>query len=256
VKSIDFLALRYNILKPEIKLIDFDQCFPIRLKPEKMLGTPISFMAPEVAIGHAPGPASDVWALGCCILRLRSGEEPFSSPFDVNTPEDLVTFIAHTIGDIPEKWQKDLLWDSEGRPTKDTSKGRPHDQWWEGEPRSLRDMVYNIWDEPEGGVMDTGILRTERGSRKRDHVPLPPLFSDLAWNPKAVKVDNVYITGYGESLDELLPVLPKIAKDEAELLYDLLAKIFVYEPDDRPSAMKVFKHPWFKYGEGVKGLAE
>lgn len=149
VKSIDFLALSENIIKPEIHLIDFDQCFSTTSTPEKMLGTPISFLAPEVAIGNAPSPASDIWALGCCILRLRSGEEPFSSPFEVNTPEDLIRFIAHTMGDIPETWQQHLLWDSEGRPTKDTENGVPHDQWWEGEPRSLRDMVYNIWDEPE-----------------------------------------------------------------------------------------------------------
>lgn len=66
----------------------------------------------------------------------------------------------------------------------------------------------------------------------------------------AVKVDNVYITGYGEPLDELLPVLPKIAKEEADLLYDLLAKIFVYEPADRPTSKEVLEHPWFTYGEG------
>ncbi|EQK98522.1 Protein kinase-like domain protein [Ophiocordyceps sinensis CO18] len=149
VKSIDFLSTPSNIIRPDVKLVDFDQCYPTSSPPQKMLGTPIDFLAPEVAVGLAAGPASDVWALGCCIFRLRSGEGPFSNPFDVTSPADLLSYIIHTLGeDMPRKWQDSTLWDPQGQPTKDASKGKPHEQWWDGDERSLRDMVYNIWDEP------------------------------------------------------------------------------------------------------------
>lgn len=67
VKSMDFLSSSSNMIKPDEKLVDFDQCFPISSPPQKLLGTPIDFLAPDVAVGLAAGPASDVWALGCCI---------------------------------------------------------------------------------------------------------------------------------------------------------------------------------------------
>lgn len=51
MKSIDFLSSPENIIKPDIKLVDFDQCFPISSPPQKMIGTPLEFLAPEVAVG-------------------------------------------------------------------------------------------------------------------------------------------------------------------------------------------------------------
>ena len=68
VKSIDFLSSPENIIEPDVKLVDFDQCFPVSSPPQKMIGTPIEFLAPEVAVGQEVSPASDIWALGCCIL--------------------------------------------------------------------------------------------------------------------------------------------------------------------------------------------
>jgi serine/threonine protein kinase len=44
---------------------------------------------------------------------------------------------------------------------------------------------------------------------------------------------------------ELLEALPKIAEHEAALLYDLLSKIFVYDPARRPTAREMLSHPWF-----------
>ncbi|KAF5672550.1 CMGC SRPK kinase [Fusarium heterosporum] len=248
VKSINFLSSPENIIKPEIKLIDFDQCFPISSPPQKMLGTPLSFLAPEVAVGQGASPASDVWALGCCILRLRSGEDPFSNPFEVNSPLDLISFIVHTLGGtVPPEWQEGILWDSQGYPTRDTNKGEPYDLEWYGLVRSLRGVVYNTWDEPKDRIVQTGISRPEDGWRESDHQPFPSRFSDMAWNPKAVKVDNAYLFGYGGDWDELQKVLPKISGEEAALLLDLLTKIFVYEPADRLTAEQILNHPWFQF---------
>lgn len=246
VKSMDFLSSSSNLIRPDLKLVDFDQCFPISSPPQQSLGTPIDFLAPEVAVGLAAGPASDAWALGCCIFRLRSGEGPFSNPFDVTSPADLMSYIIHTLGeDMPHDWQDNILWDPQGQPTKDASKGRPHEQWWDGDDRSLRAAVYNIWDEPKGRIVQTGTLKPGRKWREHEHQPFPSHFSDMVWNPRAVKVDNVYLSGYNDEWDALLEALPKIPEHEASLLFDLLSKIFVYDPTTRLTAREMLDHPWF-----------
>ncbi|KAF5001947.1 hypothetical protein FGRMN_688 [Fusarium graminum] len=248
VKSINFLSSPENIIKPEIRLIDFDQCFPISSPPQKMLGTPLSFLAPEVAVGQPASPASDVWALGCCILRLRSGEDPFSNHLEIGSPLDLISYIVHTLGGaVPSEWQDGILWDSQGYPTRDTIRGEPYELDWHGPARSLQSVVYNTWDEPKDRIVQTGISRPEKGWRESDHRPFPSHFSDMVWNPKAVKVDNAYLYGYGQDWDELQKVLPKVSEQEATLLLDLLTKIFVYKPADRLTAEQMLDHPWFQF---------
>lgn len=247
VKTLDFLSANVNIIGHDINLVDFDQCFPTASPPKKMLGTPADFLAPEVAVGLAASPASDVWALGCCLFRLRSGEGPFESPYKVTSPADLIKYVIQTMGEIPSDWQQ-TLWDDDGQPTKDSGKGRPLSRW-EGK-RPLKDLVYQIWDEPEGRVVQTSTLISEK--HHHHHVfldenmtPFPPCFSDLVWKPTAVKVNDAYLEKYGEETRKLLTAMPKIPTNEAALLYDLLLKIFVYEPEKRITAAEMLNHPWF-----------
>ncbi|TQW10224.1 protein kinase [Cordyceps javanica] len=245
VKSIDFLSAPSNVVRPDVKLVDFDQCFSASSPPEKMLGTPLEYLAPEVAVGLSASPASDVWALGCCILQLRSGAGPFSSPFDVTCPADLICYIVNILEiDMPHQWQ-DILWDDKGRPTKDSRKGRPLNMWSDGR-RSLRGIVYNTWDEPNGRAIYTGNHAPKRDSWLRDkHKPLQSSWSKMAWNPKAVKVDDAYLSYYDDGWDKTLESLPKIPDHEATLLLDLLSSIFVYDPAMRPTAKELLEHPWF-----------
>jgi serine/threonine-protein kinase SRPK3 len=58
VRSLDFLSSKESIISKDVGLIDFDQSFPVLSPPENMLGTPIEFLAPEVAVGLNPSPAS------------------------------------------------------------------------------------------------------------------------------------------------------------------------------------------------------
>lgn len=242
VKALDFLSATSNIIGNDVELIDFDQCFPVSSPPKKMLGTPTEYLAPELAVGLPAGPASDVWALGCCLFRLRAGEGPFSN-YEVTSPGDVIRIIVQTLGDMPPEWQ-DTLWDYDGQPTKDPSKGEPLSKW-EGE-RSLKDLVRGIWDQPEGNVVVTGTTRPEPlVYNDRENTPFPSCFSDMAWKPTAVRVDNVYIFGYSDEGDAMLEAMPKIPEREAALLYDLLSKIFVYDPKKRPTAGEILKHPWF-----------
>ncbi|KAI1760345.1 kinase-like protein [Hypoxylon sp. FL1150] len=246
VKALDFLLSSSNIISNDVMLIDFDQLFPTSSPPNKMLGTPPEYLAPEVAAGLPASPASDVWALGCCIFRLRSGEGPFTN-YEVTSPADLIKIVIQTLGDIPPEWQ-DTLWDYDGQPTKDPRKGRPISKW-EGE-RPMKDLVYRIWDQPEGNIVQTGTTRPEWKVWDDDeNKPFPDCFSDMVWKPTAVKVDNVFLFGYNDGSDALLEAMPKIAEREAALLYDLLSKIFIYDPEKRPTASEVLAHPWLHMDE-------
>jgi serine/threonine protein kinase len=246
VEALDFMSSPFNIISHDIKLIDFDQCFPVQSPPKEMLGIPPENLAPEVAVGQPAGPPSDIWALGCCIFRLRSGEGPFENHFDVTSPVDLMRYIVKTLGDMPPEWQ-DILWDDEGQPTKDPNKG--HAFWKSEGAKPLKEMVYKIWDEPEGRAIQTGAVRPnlERGKRghEEEHEPFPPCFVDMVWKPSAVSIDDVYLYSYNEEYLELLEECPKIQNREAALLYDLMSKIFVYDPKSRLTARELLCHPWF-----------
>ncbi|KAH6854697.1 kinase-like domain-containing protein [Chaetomium sp. MPI-CAGE-AT-0009] len=242
VRPIDFLASEDDIISWDIQLLDFDQSFPVSSPPKDMLGTPVELLAPEVAVGLSASPASDVWALGCSIYRLRSGEGPFSS-IDVWTPQDVISLITRTLGAMPDSWQH-ILFDHQGQPTRDPSKGTPLAKSTDRRP--LRDLVYNIYDKPENGVVETCRIRPEHEVwDENDNVPYPPCFADMVWKPKATKIDNVYLHGYDDGTDELLEAMPKIPETEAALLYDLLSKVFVYDPAERITAEEMLSHPWF-----------
>jgi serine/threonine protein kinase len=77
VKALDFLSSQKNLVNKDIRLVDFNQSFPALLPPENMLGTPVEFLAPEVAVGLQASPGSDIWALGYSIFRIRSGKPLF-----------------------------------------------------------------------------------------------------------------------------------------------------------------------------------
>lgn len=71
---------RYPLLfsqhhQPRIKLVDFDQCFPVSSPPERMLDTPLEFLAPEVA---AQVPAWQLVPRAICGL-LKSRPLPLST---------------------------------------------------------------------------------------------------------------------------------------------------------------------------------
>ncbi|KAK4158236.1 kinase-like protein [Chaetomidium leptoderma] len=247
VKPLDFLASEENIIRWDVQLLDFDQSFPTSSPPEDMLGTPPEFLAPEVAVGLSASPASDVWALGCSIFRLRSGQGPFSS-IEVWSPGEALVIIVRTLGNLPDEWQR-VLFDHQGQPTRDHEKGTPLPE--STDSRSLRDLVYNIYDKPENGIVETGKIRPGyQAWDEAENVPYPPSFADMAWKPKATKIDNVYLHGYDDETDELLKAMPKIPETEAALLHDLLSKVFVYDPAERITVEEMLSHSWFHMDRG------
>lgn len=178
VKALDFVSSQENIISKDVRLIDFDQIFPITSPHLTILGTPVEFLALEVAVGLEAGPASDVWALRCSIFRLRSGECPCSG-YEVTSPADLMRVIIQALGDTPSSWG-DTLFDYNGQPTKDPANGEPLHKW--DRKRSIKDLVTKIWDQPECSIATTGKVREERSVLKDEkNTPYPSCFSDMFW---------------------------------------------------------------------------
>ncbi|CAA7408392.1 unnamed protein product [Spirodela intermedia] len=66
-------------------------------QPGVVAGTPL-FMAPEVARGVEQGPEADVWALGCTVIEMATGQPPW---LDVADPIAAIHRIAFS-ADAPE----------------------------------------------------------------------------------------------------------------------------------------------------------
>ncbi len=81
VEPADLAKLDPSYLTTSLRVIDFDQVFCFREPPPPGippnpgfgLGIPIVSLAPEAIIEGAAGPASDIWALGCTLFRMRAG---------------------------------------------------------------------------------------------------------------------------------------------------------------------------------------
>ncbi|KAI3708582.1 hypothetical protein L2E82_37853 [Cichorium intybus] len=67
----------------------------------QLSGTPV-FMAPEVARGEEQGFPADIWALGCSVIEMATGSNPWP---EMNDPVSALYRIGYS-GDIPEfpKW--------------------------------------------------------------------------------------------------------------------------------------------------------
>uniref|UniRef100_A0A0B7KKZ2 EKC/KEOPS complex subunit BUD32 n=1 Tax=Bionectria ochroleuca TaxID=29856 RepID=A0A0B7KKZ2_BIOOC len=242
VGYLDFMASGEDLIRDEVCLIDFDQAFLASKPPQKVLGTPPGFLAPEVAVGIPAGPASDVWALTSTLLHLRSGTSPFAE-FAMDAPADQMVPIAQYLGPLPNSWG-DPIFDKDGFPIKDGTAGVPLSDFLRPEKLSLRDAINQIFDRPPDSLhcqnppVRPQILRED---------PYPPCYETKFWRPGSINIDGVYLRGYNDKVDEIIKSLPKISKHEADLLYDLVSKVFVYEPEKRPSAEDVLRHPWFQF---------
>lgn len=97
--------------------------------------------------------------------------------------------------------------------------------------------IGNILDSWENILLDYDGYQASR--------TYPPCFSNMFCKPSAVRIDTVFLHGCCDGTDELLMVMPKISQRESTLLYDLLSKMFVYDPADRITASQMLDHPWF-----------
>jgi serine/threonine-protein kinase SRPK3 len=217
VESVDFMAVP-NLLSLRLKVIDFDQAFPVSSPPSRPLGTPARCLSPEAIFDHEVGVASDVWALGCLIFKIRSGFELFAS-FGSSGPDYAVMQIVKTLGPLPKKWSS-RKFDDDGYPVEDSDERIQDAEELEYEP--FRALLLEAVREIEG---DPNV------SLAKNHDSLE---AEL-WTPSYESTD---MDGSSSTM--------RISREEVDLLFDLLLKIFKYSPEERLGLKEIADHPWFK----------
>jgi len=110
VQAIQYSNLDLALLNGTIQIIDFGESFFIDNPPSKILGTPLSFLAPELMFGWRASVHSDIWALGCLIFELCASRELFFSFFGTNV--EALSAIIHTLSPLPQEW-RDRYYDRE-----------------------------------------------------------------------------------------------------------------------------------------------
>ncbi|RYP90065.1 hypothetical protein DL770_003804 [Monosporascus sp. CRB-9-2] len=253
VVPLDFSSSTTNVLSREICVMDFDQSFTATSPPTKRPGIPAKYLAPEVALGWPASPASDVWALGCAIFRIRSGDDLFFD-YDTDSPADALRQIVKAVGELPEKWRQKKF-DEEGFPVVEGEGGEVF--WSLEETQPLDDRVGAIVGEPAGlfingrgealeavdmdGEPEPAMFDDDAALR----VPYPAALGSVVWKPTAICIDGSYFTAYSDETYGMLEAFPRIAESEALLLVDLLSKIFTYGPAKRIKAEELATQPWF-----------
>jgi serine/threonine protein kinase len=275
-----------DVLRDQISLIGFDQAFEI--SSPWPFDPVFEFLAPEIVVGNAPSPASDVWALGVTILNIQSDISLF--PFCVDCPKHLITECVKYFGKLPASW-KEPLYDKEGRPTTCTLRGRLRDV--SHETCSLKQWIKDIYDEPtranynEATPSQPFIVREEHGSHPRnynrlineiagvvnydpedmenlaaiyanDERPFPQHYANRVWKPSAIRFRGRYLPqGGGVRWLAYLPSNCDI-EDSIKLLpriseqeVELLHDLLskIFVYEGRPSANDIMSHPWFTMGQ-------
>ena len=68
----------------------------------------INYTAPEILLGKAPSPVSDIYSIGTVIYELLTGELPFDSPDDDTLIKAITESGIVDFSNIPEKFRKGL----------------------------------------------------------------------------------------------------------------------------------------------------
>ncbi|KAF1990893.1 kinase-like protein [Aulographum hederae CBS 113979] len=116
VRPINLANTLSHMLSGFLRLTNFDLAYETQEIPPT-LATPLSYAAPEVLLSSVVGPESDVWALGCCIFALRSGQDLFqlpppapNQPVVTSKPMDIINLFITMFGYPPS----DCSWEVAG----------------------------------------------------------------------------------------------------------------------------------------------
>jgi serine/threonine protein kinase len=107
IESIQYSNIDEKWLTGGIRITDFGESFFINGPPPKSLGTPASYLAPEIAFGRPASVASDVWALVCLTFELQASR-PLICLFFGRVDEALAETV-HTLGPLPKAWRESYI---------------------------------------------------------------------------------------------------------------------------------------------------
>ncbi|KAJ0131401.1 Serine/threonine protein kinase [Fusarium oxysporum f. sp. albedinis] len=148
--------------------------------------------------------------------------KPASPASDVWALGVTILNILKYFGELPTSWEEPF-YDEEGRPTSDKTTGRTRDVC--DKIHSLKQWIRDIWDE---------------STQSNENEPYPKHYANRGWKPSATKINGTYLSeGGGLGWFAYLPG----NSGDAEMLYNLLREIFVYE--ERINAEDILGYTWF-----------
>ncbi|KAF5645274.1 CMGC SRPK kinase [Fusarium tjaetaba] len=282
VGFLDFMSSGEDVLLNELCLIDFDHAFEISspktpaplpdfLAPEVAVGKPASPASDVWALGvttlnmrsgislfpyHVDCPAHLITE---CVKYFGELPAPWEEPYydkEGRPTSDKTKGCPREVSDeihSLKQWICDI-WDepmqaSENESTpaapfivRDEDRPLPKSCDW------LSDDISPIINY---NPQDIDQLSAIHDNTKR---PYPKHYANRVWKPSAFKINGTYLPEDGgvgwftylpgnSDVEGNLQSLPRISTQEADMLYDLLRKIFVYE--GRISAEDILGHPWF-----------
>ncbi|RSL57398.1 hypothetical protein CEP54_008306 [Fusarium duplospermum] len=124
IPTANITALTKSVyLADQITIIDFGESFDFSSPPSR-LGIPRQYLPPEVLLSGgppAPGPAADLWALGCTLFEIRQ-----QKPLFAGKRNHIVSQMVRALGKPPaelwDKWEaRNEFFDDEAKWTRDSS---------------------------------------------------------------------------------------------------------------------------------------
>lgn len=244
---------------PRVKISDMGGAFFSSNPPGKPT-TPLNMRSPELILGHPISQNQDMWSFGCLVFELITSrplftEFPLAFDKDLNSSDDddfhtenedngkdVMNRNENNIesgreaeGDVDPEHQED---DTDREGTKSHHPAIPHSQEDEDAPSADDDHLQQL----------ACILR-----------PLPPTIlsqwpraSNLFEQNGKAKYDKGDDAPPYQSLEEIFDHEKPIDVNATERVaaLDLIRFILQYEPEERPSASQLLKHPWFAEADG------
>ncbi len=259
VQPADLAKLDPSYLTDSLRIIDFDQVFGfweppppgIPPNPGFGLGIPLVSIAPEVVIEGTAGPASDIWALGCTMFRMRAGMQLLGE-WHFNLACNVLEEIFDMLGPPPPKWTK-LQFRENGWPVASPRSGTDENistEEYGQEPldpdEDLKARVYGIWDENRSRPNTPGRSRsgtpstTVVNSLTRSRDSSPSSVDQVTESAITWKVDS-HVAPCWANVDG---GFPHIHPDEAAQFLNLLTRTFAYDVRHRITAAEILEHHW------------
>jgi serine/threonine-protein kinase SRPK3 len=191
---------------------DFGESYDASSPPDEV-GIPQVYCSPEQCLERRIGKESDLWALGCTLFEIRTGQKLFDT-FDDDMDEYLAK-VATVLGKLPEPWWSET---------------------WEMRRHFFMDDVDDKQQVVE--IKSQSTTATTAGQ----HIG-QVIFQQE--EPKSLQ-EAINQGLFYESQRGPQGLRRAISNEEAEIFADLLAKILIYNPEKRLPAVDVLDHAWFK----------
>ncbi|KAK1751417.1 kinase-like domain-containing protein [Echria macrotheca] len=213
--------------------------------PPDFTGIPLPFAAPEnVFGGKSIGPATDIWALGVTIQKICADTLPFG---DQHEPRELTRNLERKLGPMPQPYRR--AWGVEGFNFEYTNDADDETQYVTFLQSELEAEKRAIESFQEDGITDEILM--DLVAHPKD---LPRLFVSQSQADEIAKQDPMetgVLPGYSGSMKPWeMPWDDRIEHrndvEEMKVLRDLLARIYRWHPEDRPSLDQIADHAFFE----------